>query len=298
MGAETPVILPDQKIVFLRTVKSLPPVFTDQEWESIKSKHYIHETGAINNICPGYAGTIRHGLDWEKQRCLRSLEKADEKQKEFLRCVIDSIDAVLRLTRRYRLEALRRGDTEVADILSRIPKNGAKTFREALQFLRILHFTLWCEGEYQITVGRFDQYMSDYLKADLDSGQLDLQQALELLEEFFISFNIDSDLYPGVQQGDNGQSMMLGGVDSNGEEAYNLLSELCLKASCELKLIDPKINLRVSSKTPLSVFESGTRLTREGLGFPQYSNDDIVIDGLVKKGYSLEDARDYTVAAC
>jgi len=39
-------------------------------------------------------------------------------------------------------------------------------------------------------------------------------------------------------------------------------------------------------------------LTRNGLGFPQYSNDDVVIPALVKHGYDLEDARDYTVAAC
>ena len=45
-----------------------------------------------------------------------------------------------------------------------------------------------------------------------------LCSALELLEEFFISFNRDSDLYPSLQQGANGQSMMLGGVDSDGNE--------------------------------------------------------------------------------
>ena len=39
-------------------------------------------------------------------------------------------------------------------------------------------------------------------------------------------------------------------------------------------------------------------MTRKGLGFPQYSNDDVVIPGLVAHGYDLEDARDYVVAAC
>jgi formate C-acetyltransferase len=39
-------------------------------------------------------------------------------------------------------------------------------------------------------------------------------------------------------------------------------------------------------------------LTRKGLGFPQYSNDDVVIPALTAHGYELEDARNYTVAAC
>ncbi|MBQ6990443.1 MAG: hypothetical protein IJN58_05260 [Clostridia bacterium] len=118
------------------------------------------------------------------------------------------------------------------------------------------------------------------------------------MEDFFLSFNWDSDQYIGVQLGDNGQSMMLGGVNEDGEDSYNLLSEMCLQTCYELKLIDPKINLRVSSKSPFSQYLEATHLTKAGLGFPQYSNDDVVIPGLMRLGYSEKDARNYTVAAC
>ena len=133
-------------------------------------------------------------------------------------------------------------------------------------------------------MGRFDQYIYPYLKADLDKGLYTEESALELLEEFFLTFNRDSDLYPGMQQGDNGQSLVLGGLNEDGSDSYNLLSELCLKASLELKVIDPKINLRVHEKTPLSTYILGTQLTKQGLGFPQYSNDDVVIPGLMELG--------------
>ena len=63
--------------------------------------------------------------------------------------------------------------------------------------------------------------------------------AEEKQEEFFIACNRDSDLYIGVQQGDNGQSVMLGGVTRDGRPAFNGLSRLCLKACGELKLVDP-----------------------------------------------------------
>ena len=187
---------------------------------------------------------------------------------------------------------------DIYALLRRIPGKGAQSFHEALQFFRILHFTLWASGNYHNTTGRFDQYMYRYLKKDLEAGYLTYDSALELLEEFFISFNKDSDLYPGMQQGDNGQSMVLGGVDENGNDSFNLLSEMCLKACRELKLIDPKINLRVNKNTPIEIYDQGTELTKKGLGFPQYSNDDVVIPGLLSKGYDLKDARDYVVAAC
>ena len=85
---------------------------------------------------------------------------------------------------------------------------------------------MWCEGEYHNTLGRFDQYMFPYLEADLDAGRETKESAFELLEAFFLSCNRDSDLYPGMQQGDNGQSMVLGGMTQEGKEGYNLLSEM------------------------------------------------------------------------
>lgn len=296
---EKPVLLEDEKIAFMRTVRKIPEIYTNDEWTEIKKAHYIHELGKVCNISPDYASTIRVGLDARRNEALQVLKTTDEaKGREFLQSVIDTIDAVLELTERYADEAERAGKKEVAEVLRRVPKYGATTFHEALQSFRILHFTLWASYNYHNTVGRFDQYMFPYLKADLDAGRLDYDQAFELLEEFFLTFNKDSDLYPGMQQGDNGQSMVLGGVDREGNDAFNLLSKMCLKASLELKLIDPKINLRVNKNTGLSLYELGTQLTKQGLGFPQYSNDDVVIPGLLDKGYSLEDARNYVVAAC
>ena len=210
----------------------------------------------------------------------------------------ESIDAVLDLTRRYREEALRAGDASLAQVLARVPAYGAATFREALQSLRILHFCMWCEGDYHNTLGRLDQTLMPYLQGDLDRGALTQDEAFELLEAFFLSCNRDSDLYPGMQQGDNGQSVVLGGMTPDGRDGYNLLSEMCLRASAELRLIDPKINLRVSKDTPLSVFELGTQLTKLGLGFPQYENDDVAIPGLLRLGYEEADARNYAMAAC
>lgn len=281
---EKPVLLPEETICFLRTVENLPDIFTGAEWEEIKSKHFIHELGFLSNLSPNYEEVIATGL-------LEQRKSADPLSR---RC----IDALLELTDRYRLEAQKRGNTELAQVLEQVPRHGARSFREALQSFRILHYGLWLEGNYHNTAGRFDQYMYPYLKADMEKGLYTEETALFLLEDFFLSFNKDSDLYVGVQQGDNGQSMVLGGVDRKGNQGFNLLSRLCLRASGELKLIDPKINLRVDKNTPAEIYELGTELTKAGLGFPQYSNDDVVIPGLLRLGYEPEDAADYAIAAC
>lgn len=302
LQSENPIFLDDERISFLRTFTKLPPLFSTDEWDAIKCKHFIHELGSVCNISPDYESTIAVGLDERKKEavlCLDEAKQNDDKEGVlFLDSLISQIDAVLDLSNRYRQKALRLGKTEIAEVLAQVPRFRPRSFLEALQFFRILHFTLWYEGEYHNTVGRFDQYMWPYLQEDLRSGKLDKDSALDILEEFFLSFNRDSDLYPGVQQGDNGQSLVLGGLQKDGSYSFNLLSELCLEASRNLNLIDPKINLRVNSETPSRVFQLGTELTKKGLGFPQYSNDDVVIPGLMDLGYSQEDARDYVVAAC
>ena len=282
--AERPVILDGEQIVFLRTVENLPDIFTEAEWAKIREQHYIHESGFVSNICPNYWDTIAQGL-------LKKRTGADKLEKQM-------IDSIISLSDKYLAEAERIGREDIVCVLKQVPRYPARNFREALQFFRILHFALWLEGDYHVTVGRFDKYVYPYLAADIESGVLDEATALSLLEDFFISFNKDSDLYPGIQQGDNGQSLMLGGCDGQGGEIFNLLTKLSLQASRNNKMIDPKINLRVSKNTPDEVFVAATELTREGLGFPQYSNDDVVIPALERLGYAKKDAENYTVAAC
>lgn len=298
LAAEKPVLIPGERIVYTRTVKQLPELYTPEEWTNLHKEHALAEKGVIFNLCCDFASTMALGLDARRQEAVERMKYADEKGRGFLKCVVSEIDAVLELAERYRAAAEAACMSDVAAVLAKVPHKGATTFREALQFFRILHFTLWCEGEYHNGTGRFDQYMMPYLKHDLESGIETEESAFDLLEEFFLTFHRDSDLYIGVQQGDNGQSMVLGGCDAAGKDAGNLLTMMCLRASCELGVIEPKINLRVNRNTPFEMLRLGTELTAKGLGFPQYSNDDVVIPALVKWGYSLEDARNYVVAAC
>ena len=280
---EVPHIMDGEEIVFMRTVTDLPDILTKEEWAEMGARTHIHELGYVSNICVEFGELIKNGL-------ASVYDTADACQKK-------EIDALLELTERYRAEAEKQGRAELAAVLARVPRYGARSLREALQSFRILHYALWLEGEYHNNVGRFDRLMQPYFDRDRAAG-MSRKEALALIIDFFLSFNKDSDLYVGVQQGDNGQSMVLGGKDEEGRDVYSALSELCLEASRELKLIDPKINLRVSKDTPFSLYEKGTELTECGLGFPQYSNDDVIIPGLIRLGYAPADAANYVMAAC
>lgn len=297
---EEPVILPGERILMTRTITAVPDIFTEVERNLIKENHFLHEKGYVCNISPDYQTTLQKGLGARRQEIVARAEDKDlnENQKQVLASMLGCLEAIQGFIGKYEKYAREQGETESADVLRVIREEGAQSFRQALQLLRALHFSLWAAGSYHNTLGRFDQYMYPFYKNDIEGGVITEEEAFDLVKEFFLSCNKDSDLYPGIQQGDNGQSMVLAGRAADGEYLFNELSEMCLRASYELNMIDPKINIRVDKNTPAKVFEMGSELTKIGLGFPQYSNDDIVIPGLVRKGYSDEDARNYVVAAC
>ena len=298
--AQTIIIGVDERIVFTRTVCKVASLYSASELRSLTAGRTLHELGPISNICADWGMVLSEGLLARKQAAIatRTRLQADTEAVEFLDCAIETIEAVLALAQRYAETARTTGRHDIASLLEHVPAQPATTFHEALQALRLCHAVLWLSGHYHCGLGRFDQYLWPYLKADLEAGRLDHAGAEELLAEFFISLNRDSDLYPGIQQGDNGQSLMLGGVRRDGSSGVNPLTAMVLRVARAVALIDPKINLRVDRNTDLELLALAAELTRIGLGFPQYANDEIVIPGLVAAGYELEDARDYTVAAC
>ena len=177
---EEPHIEDFEKIVMVRTVSTLPDCMTEEEWAEIRANHGVHENGYVSNLCLNYEKVIATGL-------LAVREEADEYQTR-------QIDALIDLCDRYRDLAAKQGREDVVSVLDRVPRYPARDLREALQFFKILHYSLWIEGDYHNCVGRFDRYMYPYFKADIESGKLDRASALELIEDFFISFNKDSDI--------------------------------------------------------------------------------------------------------
>ena len=289
LKAETPNILPHDIFGFNR--------------RNTHMHYFVGQNGAkmfgggAGNLTPNYIHAIESGFEGLLAEIAESKKKHKGAHAEFFDAETKYIEAVLEIAERYRQAAEEAGNTRLADALTRVPIKPAANFYEACLFFKIIVYTLRCAPCTHMTIGRFDQYMYRFYKQDIERG-VSREELLETLEMLFIALNVDGDLYAGIQQGDNGQSLVLGGYDENGNDMYNGLSELCMEASLELSLIDPKINLRVSKKTEDARYEYATKLTKQGLGFPQYCNDDIVVPYLISLGYDKKDAYNYTVAAC
>lgn len=285
--SECPVLFEDDRFGFNRTVAKTPIARVGEKMCG----------SGVGNITINYPYVLSVGMDRLLERVRTKLADCSADKRELYESMESSLTVCLELADKYRDHAKAHGAEELYNALCKVPRKGASSFYEACVMIKFLQFTLRCNRNNHITLGGFDKYMLPYFEADLARGVSE-DALFEVLEDFFITLNLDSDIYFVVQQGDNGMSMVLGGRDAQGNDRYNTLSQMCIKASAELCLIDPKINLRVDKNTPMSRLAFATELTQKGLGFPQYCNDDIVIPGLIKLGYTPDDACDYTVAAC
>ena len=76
MNAEKAVVFPDEKIAITRTIKAVPPMYTDKEWKELNEKYDNFQDYYICNVNTDYGTTIAKGLNARKEEVLKSLEQA------------------------------------------------------------------------------------------------------------------------------------------------------------------------------------------------------------------------------
>ena len=240
------------------------------------------------------------GLKKQIEEKLNALDrrKVDNLEKiEFYESCLIELDGVLELAANYAAKAEKLAESadekrrvelfEIAAILRKVPAYPAKTFREALQSIHFYTFNLF--GLFSL--GRPDQYLYPYYKADIEDGVLNEESAQELIDCLCLLYipNVISWAAAGF---------MLGGRDSKGVAVENELTIRFLNSIPHTHAADPNIALCVTSETSDELLEYSAKLISEGHTNPTIWSDQAVTDSMLKYGYSVEDAREYTNSTC
>ncbi|MDR1619070.1 MAG: pyruvate formate lyase family protein [Clostridiales bacterium] len=291
---EQAVVLPLQKLAFIRTVPDLPLLFTRAEMQVLYNNYSVLELGRVYNVTGDYGRIIKEGLLGRKRAAAARMRVAGSAaSREFLEAVGECIDAILVLCGNYAMRADASGFADFSYILRHAVANGATTLREALQIVRVMHFALWCAGHGDNALGRVDQYLLPYYEADRERGVAN-DDVIELMQEFFLSTQYDADLYPRDRRS---QTITLGGKTVSGRSGYNDLTLLCLLAALDLQLPTLSITLRVADNMPGELYDLAASFTEVGMPVPQFASDNVIIPGLAEYGYAVSDARDYAIGA-
>ena len=73
---------------------------------------------------------------------------------------------------------------------------------------------------------------------------------------------------------------------------------LMLEGSVHTRMMNPWVCVRMHEGTPYELKIKTVECIRAGYGHPKLFNDEPAIQGMMKKGMSLEEARDYCVVGC
>jgi len=260
------------------------------------------------NLTVDYEKVLKKGLVGLKKEVKTQLQikNHDANSELFLSSLLEVLDGI-NVLRERNLDHLKRLSSKnpqnrniesLIEIFSKVPFHSAETFKEALQSLLFINSLIWMDGHPLVGLGRLDQVLYPFYSEDLKNGILTPSEAQDLIKEFLKSINKYYEYKSNALLGDTGQVMILGGKNHDGSDASNELTFLFMDALKELKIPDPKIVLRVHKGTPEELWQKSFECLKEGLGYPLFSNDDIIIDALIQFGYETGDVYDYGTSAC
>lgn len=232
----------------------------------------------------------------------------------FYKAVILSCEACRVMCQRYgdyarQLSRSESNPVRKAELLQiaeacRAPYEAPRNFREAVQSVWFTQMMIWAdENQQACCIGRPDQYLYPFYKADIESGAITKLQAQELLECLWIK--LAEYIYVVTEEAASIFSgyisycgVTIGGVDDHGENAVNELSSMMLQCTADLRMNNPTLNVRVSQKTPDSYLMEVVDLIRLGTGQPAVFFDETAFRILRNHGIPLEEAYNWGVGGC
>lgn len=233
----------------------------------------------------------------------------------FYKAVLIVIDAVRRFALRYSALAKQLADTtadparraellELSDTCARVPYQPARTFRQAVQSVWFIQLILQIESNgHSLSYGRFDQYMYPYYRADIDSGRITRDDALELLTCLWIKTltvnKVRSQAHTFSSAGSPMyQNVTIGGQTPDKRDAVNDLSFLVLRSVAQTRLTQPNLTVRYHHGLNKQFYDECIEVMKLGFGMPALNNDEVIIPSFIHWGVKEEDAYDYSAIGC
>ncbi len=270
--------IPDNRFVY----------FIDENYVFDSTKGYRWE-----NLTPDYEKVIKNGL--------RELKYAEsDVSNDFCKSYNLVIDNLIVLARRVIDELRSKHPNRAANIgfFENMIERPASGFEEAIQRMLFVNQMFW-QMDHRLTgLGAWDSILVPYYYADVETGLLDKEKALEILRDLYRVLHEHYEYKSNVLMGDTGQIFVIGKSDADGNYICNDLTYLFIDAMRMEHQSDPKCLLRVNKNTPRDLMETALKSIVTGIGAPLLADDDVVIPCLTEFGVPMNDACNWTTSAC
>lgn len=227
-----------------------------------------------------YGEILTHGLAWYDEKIAKGL--TDYPDDPMLYAMRETLTLVRAFYNRL-VEVAERTDKEIAAMLRQVPFGPARTFREGLQAVWLIHFLLPLAENawYSISLGRMDQWLYPLYQTSIRDG-MTRDEAKGMLRQFYELLNSYAD----------GACLLNVGGD------YNELSHLLIECQKEFGLPAPILGARVAEDTPAEVLESLIDPRLFTMGQPTFYGEEACVRALVTKGIPPREAKGFSNNSC
>ena len=276
----------------------------------------VELSSGIGHFFPGHENVLKNGINGLIKKTSESLEKisTDKDKKTFLESVLILLYAVKKFIQRFSNLARKMAENEqnpehrkelnnISEICENISGNRPKSFEEALQLIYFTHLISGLEdGGFAISVGRLDQYLYPYYLEDIKKRNITKEKVQFLIECFFIKLSTlwNYAISKGVVAVEGppiAENMVIGGLDREGKDALNDLSLVILDAYTHIKTVQPTFCVRIHKDTSDDFLIKVGESIKAGTSIALF-NDNVMIPGLINRGFTHEDAREYAPIGC
>ncbi len=191
---------------------------------------------------------------------------------------------------------------QISEICARVPAYPARTFREAMQMYWFIFLCSVIPAQ-TTAMGRMDQFMYPYYKADIENGRITDEEVIELFECLRVKCMEQESVYgaQGRKRHDGKAkwyTLTIGGCKPDGSDACNELTLHILEAILRCPCTHHTVSLRVTDTTPDAVMKKAVECQAKGLTMPAFIGDKSFIEYFINAGATLEQARNYCISGC
>lgn len=269
-------------------------IFGEKEYDALCHDALFNAGGYQGHTVPNYYTLLENGLDGilefiDKYASVNSKNKETEDFYEANRIIIRGMSKWLEKYSEVASELARdekyTGEQkkyylEIAENCAYVAHKRPKTLYQAVQLMWCLSLWDWVD-----CVGRTDQYLYSFYKKSKEEGDVITAE--------------DSIVSIVFKLWENGShNLTVSGQKTDGSDATNELSYLLLQVLRDIHDTHPRMSVRLHKDSPKEILSLAVQLWAEGMSDPSVVSDENVIEGLVKIGTPVEDARDYSMLGC
>ena len=283
---------------------------------------FVPSSTPVGHYIVGHQRIIDRGLQSIKDECETQMHTlaaegiGDRIDKyTFYRALAETLDGAIILAQRYSDLAAEKAAVcedpkrkaellKISETMAWVPRYPARTLFEAAQCVFFYQMLNTLDAQLHGTsFGRVDQFLGRFYEKDIKDGLIDAAEAQEIIDFLILKIAEQNKpwSYGATRSGPgytSGQLITVGGVDALGHDATNEVTYMILQASARLVLHSPPVSLRVHKDMPAELWEAAIETTRRAGGVPTFESDEAIIPALMKRGLSLEDARNYGLVGC